>query len=169
MRITGRTGDVLSIESSAEGCGDALPELNSFRLSFHVRMSEVQAIDCARSEASGRLGLVVEVAHGGIDVRHRDLHEPAHLGIVDEEASVHDYARYDYSGLEALAAELKSANPRETDALLVFDEEVPVQVLVSVADALAGPDCSRDTSAIWSSGGVPAECNFWRITMEVLR
>lgn len=169
MRRGGRTGDVLELWSEESEGGRALPGFESFRLRLFVAVEDVQCFVGAPSEdpsPADELSLRVEVLDDGFRVWPHAGDEAIVLGLSDEEATERDFMRYDFDGLERIAAQLKSEHRWATTVRLAPERRVPAQVLVSTVDALAGRDCRRDAASLWANGGVPGPCNFWRVIME---
>gem|GEM_PF-1535042 len=181
MRVVERLGDVVRVESvESPNCGQALPRYSDFRLTLHVAVAQVQAIDCEPQVAADRtmvsgpprpdraLELRVELLRDGFVVYGNRSEPYESVAATDVNAPIHNYARFDYAALSVIARSLKGEYPRETTAVVASVPEIPAQVVVSTIDALAGTHCRRDSTILKRLGAVPRDCLFWRIRLETL-
>ena len=75
-----------------------------------------------------------------------------------------DFDRYDYTSLEAKAAEYKSLFSHETLVTISAENSIPMQVLINTMDALRGTDCKL---LLWKQGEEPPpECYFYHAVVE---
>lgn len=71
---------------------------------------------------------------------------------------------HDLEAITAIAKDMKTQYPHETVATFRVDDDVPLQALVSLIDAVRGEDC-RLLMAI-EGEEIPAECLFWRAILD---
>ena len=80
-------------------------------------------------------------------------------------ADLEDYERYDYAALEAKAKEYKSLFPNDVTVKISAEANIPMQVVVSSMDALAGTTC-KIGKTIKSGEQPPDDCYFWQPIVE---
>ena len=80
-------------------------------------------------------------------------------------ADLEDYERYDYAALEAKAKEYKSLFPNDVTVKISAEANIPMQVVVSSMDALAGTTC-KIGKTIKSGEQPPEDCYFWQPIVE---
>ncbi len=80
-------------------------------------------------------------------------------------ADLEDYERYDYAALEAKAKEYKSLFPNDVTVKISAEANIPMQVVISSMDALAGTTC-KIGKTIKSGEQPPDDCYFWQPIVE---
>ncbi len=80
-------------------------------------------------------------------------------------ADLEDYERYDYAALEAKAKEYKALFPNDVTVKISAEANIPMQVVVSSMDALAGTTC-KIGKTIKSGEQPPEDCYFWQPIVE---
>ena len=80
-------------------------------------------------------------------------------------ADLEDYERYDYAALEAKAKEYKSLFPNDVTVKISAEANIPMQVVISSMDALAGTTC-KIGKTIKSGEQPPEDCYFWQPIVE---
>ncbi|NVB40782.1 biopolymer transporter ExbD [Pseudenhygromyxa sp. WMMC2535] len=95
--------------------------------------------------------------------RARDSSAPT-LPLARPSAAADDYERYDYAGLEAMAAELIERYPHEIRVSIGAENDVPAQVLINTMDALRGGECKLAEFA--AGDDRPQGCYFYEAIVE---
>ncbi|MCB9569888.1 MAG: biopolymer transporter ExbD [Myxococcales bacterium] len=80
-------------------------------------------------------------------------------------APIDDYERYDFDALEAKAKEYKKLFPNDTTVKVSAESNVPMQVLITTMDSLAGRDC-KIGKFMKGTEDVPDNCYFWQPIIE---
>lgn len=122
------------------------------------------------------LGLRVTITEDGFRISASDQQLGAAAGISKDSTKpsiplanpgtpLSDFSRYDYLALEAKAKEIKTAHPREITVSLSAEPQIPMQVLVTVMEAMRGSDCQIG-AALASGEEIPNDCLFWRPVIE---
>ncbi|MCA9714852.1 MAG: biopolymer transporter ExbD [Myxococcales bacterium] len=87
------------------------------------------------------------------------------IPLANSSADLEDYTRYDYAALEAKAKEYKSLFPNDVTVKISAEANIPMQVVVSSMDALAGTTC-KIGKTIKSGEQPPDDCYFWQPIVE---
>ncbi len=77
---------------------------------------------------------------------------------------LNEYDRYDYDALQASAQKYKSTFANETVVTISAEAKIPMQVLISTMDALAGKTCKIGKAL--KGEAVPDDCYFWQPIVE---
>jgi biopolymer transport protein ExbD len=86
------------------------------------------------------------------------------IGLAKPGTQLTDYDRYDYAALEAKAKGYKALFPTEAVVTVSAEANIPMQVMITTMDALAGRTCKIGKAL--KGEAIPEDCYFWQPIVE---